>query len=57
MMSRELLWPVYEWLPIAFAVDLVVFHLTADHPLALRSWWRRSGSVYRPAPVAELTAI
>jgi hypothetical protein len=33
-MTTELLRAVYEWLPIVFAVDLLVFHLTADHPLA-----------------------
>jgi hypothetical protein len=43
--SLELLRAVYEWLPVLFAVDLVVFHLVADHPLALRWWWGRSERV------------
>jgi hypothetical protein len=34
----ELLRAVYEWLPLLFALDLVGFHLTGDHPLAAR-WW------------------
>jgi hypothetical protein len=31
---------IFEWLPVLFAVDLVAFHLTGDHPLALRWWYR-----------------
>jgi hypothetical protein len=43
--SIDLLRAAFEWLPVLFAVDLVLFHLVADHPLALRSWWRRSDRV------------
>jgi hypothetical protein len=32
---------VYQWLPAVFAVDLLLFHLVADHPLAARWWWGR----------------
>jgi hypothetical protein len=39
--ALELLRAVYHWLPIVFALDLVLFHVVADHPLALRWWWRR----------------
>jgi hypothetical protein len=42
MTSVELLHAAYEWLPAMFALDLLLFHLVADHPLALRWWWRRS---------------
>jgi hypothetical protein len=38
--GTELLWLVFDWLPVVFAVDLVAFHFTGDHPLALRWWWR-----------------
>jgi hypothetical protein len=38
-MGLELLRDVYTWLPVLFALDLLLFQLTADHPLALR-WWR-----------------
>ncbi|HEX4746341.1 MAG TPA: hypothetical protein VFU99_05600 [Gaiellaceae bacterium] len=41
MQGTELLWEVYAWLPLVFALDLAVFHLTGDHPLALRWWVRR----------------
>jgi len=37
----ELLEMVYAWLPVLFALDLVAFHLTGDHPLAVRWWWGR----------------
>jgi hypothetical protein len=37
----ELLRFVFELLPVLFALDLVLFHLIADHPLALRWWWGR----------------
>jgi hypothetical protein len=40
--GSELLRDVYEWLPVLFALDLVLFQLVADHPLALRWWWGRS---------------
>jgi hypothetical protein len=39
----ELLWTIFELLPIVFAVDLLAFHFTDDHPLAIRWWWRRKG--------------
>jgi hypothetical protein len=38
------MWAVYLWLPFAFALDLLAFHLTGDHPLAARWWWRRQPS-------------
>lgn len=41
MTSVELLGAAFEWLPVLFALDLVLFHLVADHPLALRWWWGR----------------
>jgi hypothetical protein len=40
MANIELLRMVYQWLPVLFALDLLLFHLTADHPLALH-WWRK----------------
>jgi hypothetical protein len=49
--GTELLWTVFEWLPIVFAADVVAFHFTGDHPLALRWWWRRGRSNARPVPV------
>ena len=47
MDGLEILWAVYDWLPLVFALDVLLFHAIADHPLALR-WWRgraRSGAV------------
>jgi hypothetical protein len=41
MTATELLWLVFEWLPRVFVLDVLVFHLVADHPLAARWWWRR----------------
>jgi hypothetical protein len=41
MTSLELLRTVYLWLPALFALDLLLFHLVADHPLAARWWWGR----------------
>ena len=41
MRSLDLLYAVYEWLPVFFALDLLLFQLVADDPLALRWWWRR----------------
>ena len=41
MAGIELLRDVYELLPVLFAVDLVLFQLVADHPLAARWWWGR----------------
>jgi hypothetical protein len=38
--GSHLLWFVFDWLPLLFAVDLIAFHLTGDHPLAIRWWWR-----------------
>lgn len=43
MASIELLRAVYQWLPVLFALDLLLFHLVADHPLAARWWWKRPG--------------
>lgn len=37
-MALELLWFVYLWLPLAFLLDVALFHVVADDPLALR--WR-----------------
>lgn len=48
MSGHELLRSVFVWLPAMFALDLVLFHLAADHPLATRWWWgrqRTSGAV------------
>jgi hypothetical protein len=39
----DLLRDVYMWLPLLFVLDCVLFQLVADHPLAARWWWRRSG--------------
>jgi len=39
MTGLELLRTVYQWLPALFALDLLLFHLVADHPLAARWWW------------------
>lgn len=49
MSALELMRAVYEWLPIVFALDLVLFHFVADHPLALRWWWGRQDA---PRPSA-----
>ena len=48
-MGVDLLREIFEWLPLVFAVDLLAFHATGDHPLALRWWWRRPqpASAYR----------
>jgi hypothetical protein len=46
----ELLEMVYAWLPALFALDVLVFHLTGDHPLAARWWWGRE----RRPPSLEL---
>ena len=42
MIGIDLLWTIFEWLPLVFAIDLLAFHATGDHPLALRWWWRRA---------------
>jgi hypothetical protein len=42
-MRVDLLWTIFEWLPLVFAVDVLAFHATGDHPLALRWWWRSRG--------------
>ncbi|HJR94321.1 MAG TPA: hypothetical protein VJ807_02730 [Gaiellaceae bacterium] len=44
-MGVELLWTIFEWLPLVFAIDVLAFHATGDHPLGLRWWWRRSSRV------------
>jgi hypothetical protein len=49
--SLELLREVYRWLPAFFALDLILFHVVADHPLAVRWWGRRPG---RPRMSLEL---
>ena len=41
-MGVELLRAIFEWLPLVFVLDLIAFHATGDHPLALRWWWRRA---------------
>ena len=41
MSGPELLRTVYLWLPAMFALDLVLFHIVADHRLATHWWWRR----------------
>ena len=41
MSGVELLLDVYAWLPLVFALDLLLFQLVADDPLAVRSWWGR----------------
>jgi hypothetical protein len=43
MASVELLRMVQQWLPVLFALDLLLFHLVADHPLATNWWWRQPG--------------
>jgi len=53
MTATELLWLVFEWLPRVFVLDVLVFHLVADHPLAARWWWRRS----RPRLAARSTML
>lgn len=39
------MWFVYDWLPRVFILDVLLFHLVADDPLAARCWrrppWRR----------------
>jgi hypothetical protein len=48
----ELLRDVYVWLPLLFALDLALFQLAADDPLALRWWWRRPRQVERSLELA-----
>lgn len=38
MSGLETLWLVQDWLPRVFILDLLLFQLVADHPLAMR-WW------------------
>jgi hypothetical protein len=38
MSALETLWLIFDWLPRVFALDLLAFHLLADHPLAVRQW-------------------
>ena len=45
MSGLDALWAVAEWLPAVFALDLLLFHLVGDHPLAARWWWGRPGSL------------
>jgi len=51
MAGLELLELVFELLPLVFAIDVLAFHFTGDHPLAIRWWWRR-----RLPQVAEIQA-
>jgi hypothetical protein len=53
MRGIDLLRLVYELLPLVFAIDLLTFHFTGDHPLAMRWWWRRSSNQL-PNPSAHL---
>lgn len=55
-MALELLWFVYLWLPLAFLLDVALFHVVADDPLALR--WRLpvSGRSGRGTATARSTA-
>ena len=53
-MSIELLWLVFDWLPRVFLLDVLVFHLVADHPLALRWWWPRGRARRRLAGRAAI---
>jgi hypothetical protein len=39
--ALETLQVVYEWLPRVFVLDVLAFHLLADHPLAARRWLGR----------------
>jgi hypothetical protein len=51
-MGVELLRTVFDWLPVLFALDLLVFHVVADDPLAARSWLgrpRRGTRIPEPA--------
>ena len=50
MDGNELLWFVFEWLPRIFILDVILFHLVADHPLAARWWVRRSTGTPYEAP-------
>lgn len=36
--ETDLLWLIYEWLPRVFLLDVLVFHLVAEHPFAARCW-------------------
>lgn len=44
MDGLELMWFVFELLPLVFALDLVLFHAVGDQPLAVHWWWRRHGN-------------
>jgi len=50
MTGNELVLFAFEWLPRLFLLDLLLFHLLADHPLAIRCWIGRE----RSATPAEL---
>ena len=41
MNGLELLKLVFAWLPVLFALDLALFHVVGDQPLALRWWFGR----------------
>jgi hypothetical protein len=53
MASVELLRDVYQWLPLMFALDLLLFHAVADHPLAVQ-WWRKRPGAPRIRPLGLL---
>lgn len=44
MDGTEILWLVQDWLPRLFILDVLLFHLVADHPLAMRWWIGRKSS-------------
>ena len=48
MSGIQLLRDVYEWLPVLFAIDLLLFQLADDDPLAARWWWGRKGRASQP---------
>ena len=47
MSGIELLSDVYAWLPLVFALDLLLFQFVADDPLAARWWWGRTDRTTR----------
>jgi hypothetical protein len=55
MEAIEALWFVQDWLPRLFVLDVLLFHLVADHPLAMR-WWvgRRSPGPLGHDPTTDL---
>jgi hypothetical protein len=51
MDGLELLKLVFAWLPVLFALDLALFHVLGDHPLALRWWFGRDTAAGRAQDV------